>query len=507
MVDEPRQGGKQDRQRLRAQLRTLGFTDEDKIAARVAAELVRLCGKRPREAWRLARELSLDEVAARYNALLDDPRAPMRKSRISDFERWPQRGVRPVLKTLKLLAQIYGVSWDQLVDFDDLARLPAADLRAYHDQTQTPILVPEPPRALVVVPAHPLLRATPRDLEREMVMAAARESGEHAAATEAATVGQSAMEQLENEVVRLARDYLGRPPVKVFGEAVAARNQVYARLKQTRKPAQITELQLLAGVLCGLLSELSLDLGHPDAAAMNAMSAWAYGNSIGHDSLKAWARGMQSTIAFWSDRPTEALTAAQQGQEYAVTGLPAVRLHSIRARAWSHLGDIDETWAAIRAAEAARADATDHDALNEDVGGVFAWGPERQELSAGNALLKLGQAHPDPRIFAQAARHSRRALELFQSAPRSSTIETSTHVDLAAALLMAEELDGARQALEPIFALPGDRRTGRVLARLEQVRAQLGNPRFVGSPQTRELVADLKEFGNVSALQALPPER
>lgn len=141
-------------------------------------------------------------------------------------------------------------------------------------------------------------------------------------------------------------------------------------------------------------------------------------------------------------------------------------MHSIRARAWSHLGDIDQAKAAIRAAEAARAGSADHDALNEHIGGVFAWGPERQELSAGNALLKLGRLHPDRRIVAEAAQHSRRALELFGSAPRSSTIATSAQVDLATALLMAEELDGASQALEPIFTLPGDRRTGRVLARL-----------------------------------------
>jgi phage gp46-like protein len=155
----------------------------------------------------------------------------------------------------------------------------------------------------------------------------------------------------------------------------------------------------------------------------------------------------------------------------------------------------------------ARADAIDHDSLHESIGGVFAWGPDRQELSAGNALLELGQLHSDPRIIGKAARYSGRALQLFQSAPRSSTIETSARVDLATALLLAGELDGARESLEPIFVLPGDRRTSRFLARLEQVCAQLDNPRFDGSPRTRELRADLREYGKVSALQALPRER
>ena len=69
----------------------------------------------------------------------------------------------------------------------------------------------------------------------------------------------------------------------------------YFKIGQTRRPDQLKELYFLAGVLCGLLSEVSLDLGYPEAAGNNALAAWAYGNAIGNGSLGVWARGMQST--------------------------------------------------------------------------------------------------------------------------------------------------------------------------------------------------------------------
>ncbi|GGL42422.1 hypothetical protein GCM10014719_49680 [Planomonospora parontospora subsp. antibiotica] len=127
----PKPGSKLHRDRLRARLAVLGFSGE-RLTRKLYEELVRECGCRPREAWRLACGLSLDEVAARFNTLLDDPRAPMRKGRIWDYEKWPSRGARPTVRTLRILARIYGVAWVELVDLEDLAAMPEADRGEYH---------------------------------------------------------------------------------------------------------------------------------------------------------------------------------------------------------------------------------------------------------------------------------------------------------------------------------------------------------------------------------------
>ncbi|HYZ38884.1 MAG TPA: hypothetical protein VE673_19595, partial [Pseudonocardiaceae bacterium] len=59
------------------------------------------CGCRPREAWRLAHELTQNEVAARFNQMRDDSNVRMRGSRICEYEKWPMGGVRPSVRVLK----------------------------------------------------------------------------------------------------------------------------------------------------------------------------------------------------------------------------------------------------------------------------------------------------------------------------------------------------------------------------------------------------------------------
>ncbi|QLY32207.1 tetratricopeptide repeat protein [Nocardia huaxiensis] len=116
---------KEERRGLRDKLHHLGITGRQ-LDEQLAAEL-RQRGHRPRVAWRLSRELSQQSVADEFNALSD--RDGMRASRISEYERWPfapdgsirpEKGARPGLESLRTLANIYGTTWDQLLDLADL---------------------------------------------------------------------------------------------------------------------------------------------------------------------------------------------------------------------------------------------------------------------------------------------------------------------------------------------------------------------------------------------------
>jgi hypothetical protein len=129
-------GSKPHRDRLRAELARAGMTGQC-LTEQVAADLARH-GMRPRRAWRYASELSQRVAAMRFNEATGDPRAPMTGNRIWDFERWPDGGVRPTVRTLTILARVYGTTWDLLVDAADLAHMPDADRAAYAEAAQGP---------------------------------------------------------------------------------------------------------------------------------------------------------------------------------------------------------------------------------------------------------------------------------------------------------------------------------------------------------------------------------
>jgi hypothetical protein len=127
-------GSKAYRDRQRERLARLGVDGRQAIE-QLVADLMRR-GYRPREAWRLACELTQDEVAARFNQMRGDPKVCMRGSRICEYEKWPLGGVRPPVRALKILAAIYEANWDRLVDIDDLEAMPAHDRQAFLDVSE-----------------------------------------------------------------------------------------------------------------------------------------------------------------------------------------------------------------------------------------------------------------------------------------------------------------------------------------------------------------------------------
>jgi tetratricopeptide (TPR) repeat protein/transcriptional regulator with XRE-family HTH domain len=127
-------GSKAYRDRQRERLARLGVDGRQAIE-QLVADLMRR-GHRPREAWRLAYELTQEEVAARFNQIRHDSEVRMRGSRICEYEKWPLGGVRPPVRTLKILAAIYEISWDRLVDIDDLDAMPAHDRQAFLDVSE-----------------------------------------------------------------------------------------------------------------------------------------------------------------------------------------------------------------------------------------------------------------------------------------------------------------------------------------------------------------------------------
>ena len=101
----------------------------------------------------------------------------------------------------------------------------------------------------------------------------------------------------------------------------------------------------------------------------HARSALLCAKNAEHPALIAWVRGMQSLIAYWAQRPREALDYALAGQDVSgLTGSVNIWLAALEARAWSALGDGVESWQAIERAVSLREQASPDDL--DDLGGL-----------------------------------------------------------------------------------------------------------------------------------------
>ena len=268
---------------------------------------------------------------------------------------------------------------------------------------------------------------------------------------------------------------------------------------RTRRPGQIADLYLAAGQACALMSVASFDLAVWAAAVEQANAAFMYGAVIDHRGLQAWARGMQGLIAYWCGRGQEAVGLAGTGLALAPPGTARARLHSISARAWSHLGAVDRTREALAAADRERdlIGCAGADELHDGIGGEFGWGPARQAMCSASALLRIGDADG-------AAGRAAEAIRLHAVDQSGSLVDMTARADLAQAELARGRLDAAHEALDPVWELVPEHRRYSLVKRLEGVAGALAEPRYARARAAIGLVERIKIFTEDSAPRALP---
>jgi hypothetical protein len=224
--------------------------------------------------------------------------------------------------------------------------------------------------------------------EEELIVKAGRESVHHAIKA-ASALDPSALEHLHDAAQRAARAYYVAPPLAMLTDLVFLRDTVYEQLDRTHKPRQQTELYLLAGQFCGLLSSVALDLGRMDVAEAQARAAHTYGSVIDHRSLCAWARALHSNIYLWCEQPRRAILVADSALINAPCGTARARLHAARARAIAMLGGGDEATIALDSSSY-ELDIAGNDQLMDEIGGEFGFDRARQALCVGATYVLLG---------------------------------------------------------------------------------------------------------------------
>lgn len=445
-------GGRQHRRQLRARAAELGLAGAELIA-QVADDLTRRCGLRPRVAWRLACDLSLDEAAARYNAAANDPHAAMRGGRLWEFEQWPRRGSRPRIPTLEILAAVYGCHWTCLVDLDDLAKMPADDRERYRSATGD--------------------RSDdgPARVGR-LVVTGARRAVEAAQRLSHTNVDQAELEWLRHEVAELSRSYLHRSAYPLFRRGTRLYDRMLELLAGRQRPNQTRELYALAALCGGVLAWLAEDLGHQLAAADHAEAAWILAEQADHPEARQRVRVVQSRLAFWAGDLVESARLAADGQRYPAAGHTDVFLTLLEARAWAAAGEREATEAALgrwedRAAGPAP-DRCDNFTLTLD----------RQLYLAGNAHLSLGRNGD----AVDRLRGSQREFAMLRPDYRFFGTEMLNHIDICRAHVANREFDGALEAIRPVLRLRTDQRIRMLLLALRRVRSESAD---AGAGRTR----------------------
>ncbi|MEV5407295.1 XRE family transcriptional regulator [Thermopolyspora sp. NPDC052614] len=336
-------------------------------------------------------------------------------------------------------------------------------------------------------PPSSLPTSRPLD-QRVLVTQVAHESLAHAADAQLSDLSTVTLEHIHDEIRRLASEYVYDHPLPLFQRMLQLRRQIFTVLDGRIHPGQGAQVMLFAGQICGLLANASLDLGKPSAAAAQAKAAWTYASIIDHNALRAWVRGLQAMIAYWTGSPRMAGDLARDGQRYALGATSFARLASIEALASAAVGAESD---ALRALGHAWDQKDIRDEIHDGLGGEFGFDLAKHSYLAASAYIHLG--HTDSAIgFAL------RAITRYQSGPphlRAYGNEAIAYSELAAGHLLNGDLEAAATVAATISELPEHQRIDGLVRRLDNMRLQvIGEPRFRGCAEARALVERLESF-------------
>ncbi|MEU8570682.1 DNA-binding protein [Streptomyces pathocidini] len=351
--------------------------------------------------------------------------------------------------------------------------------------------------ALFQEPPSPESPAPAFSLKDEIDMTA-RDASSEAGSAASASISDTTLDQLRDDVASLARRYNTFSAFEVLQTARKLREEAEHHRDRTQVPIQQQDLLIIAGQTCALLSAAAFDLGSLSGATRLARAAALYGETARFTPLRAFAGGALAYIAYFSGRPAEAAQIAQRAR--MLTGLGDVahrRLAAIEARAHGHRGDATSAQQALDVSR--RESRGECDDLHDGVAGEFGFPGERLAMSNASTCLLLGDG-------VQAEVEARTALELVNNKPealRSARVAGGAAADLAAARLLKSDLDGAADALEGVWVVPGEQRATGLLTRAARVRRALTDQRFRRTPLAAEIGERLEHFSRLAAQNQL----
>ncbi|MEU7616394.1 hypothetical protein AB0B27_09890 [Micromonospora rifamycinica] len=468
MSRQTKPGDKAYRTGLRGRLTALGVTDEH-VPAWVARDLILECRLRPRTAWRLASELSLEMAAHRYNVVHGDPRAGMRGSRIWEYEKWPDRGVRPTLPTLRILAQVYGTECGSLIDLRDLESLRPKELAEYRSVLQDIPAVSQP--AAVARRSWGSPAADPHP-DGEVLAEAVNLTKTN--------VDDVQLEDLWSEMNSLGDAYPRTSPASVLRQLSVMRARLSTLIEGRQRPKQARDLYLLSAKCCAMMAWTAADLGRYDLAQELNSAAWLYGSYADDQLARRQVRSSQARVAYWAGNGVESARLAADGLRYrvnrSVTDLPLILAE---ARGWAGVQAERQVLDAI--GRWSRIEDTDLTVADEDR--FFNISKDRRHYMAGTSLLSVGRTD----LALAELRTAREAHRMLPPEQRWEAMELMIQIDTGRAYLRLGELDGAAEELESFLEADVGPRPDMVRSMLRVVTTELASFRWHGSAMAQAL--------------------
>jgi hypothetical protein len=284
-----------------------------------------------------------------------------------------------------------------------------------------------------------------------------------ARALEASSVGQAALEALEQAVGEFARSYPSTAPTVLVRPVLEHFRDVTRLLDGPLPVARRGRLAVVAGHLAGLAGSLAFDLRDEGKALAYFKVAVQAADDAASPDLAAWALATRSLIPTYTGDPAAALRLLQEAQDRARGHVSPSRLAwlaALEARAHAGLGDSAASLAALGRADRAIERA-------EPEGGRFAndfFDRPRLAGFQGTSHLLLGQ----PKV-AQAALADVLALR----DPADVKGRSLARLDLAQAYVQDRAVEEACAAVAAALAIRHENRVGPILRRAREVRASL----------------------------------
>ncbi|KAB1152981.1 hypothetical protein F6X68_15365 [Micromonospora sp. AMSO12t] len=333
--------------------------------------------------------------------------------------------------------------------------------------------------------------------ERNLLAMAAQRARQYAMLAAEAT-SPAAIDQLAEDVQRLALAYPQRPVSQILPDLVETQDTLFTLLERRQQPTQSRDLHFLAGITSGLLAKVSHDMADPHSAMLQARTAVLCADQAGHPGLQAWLRGLQSLVAYWAGRYAEAVRYAEAGREYATQagGTSAVWLPVSAARAYAALGNAEQAKAAITEAEDTWARVRPDEM--DEMGGICTFNQPRTLYYASDALAWL------PDEAAPTEHYALRAVQAYSDRYDPAWAfgdQAGSHTNLAIARITNGELDAAADALAPVLDLPAEQRINGIMHSVRRVHQAI--TRAGRANDARELIDGIEHFTHTPA-NALP---
>lgn len=279
---------------------------------------------------------------------------------------------------------------------------------------------------------------------------------------EASNVGAGTVEQLDEAIQEIARDYLSWPPEPLIIRAAEVSRRVFGLLQDHQRLGHTRDLYVVGAKACAFLAWAAGDLWQLPSAAAHGRAALILAEEADHAGARALALCALSKTAFWDGQRAKAGDFARRGFECSPRNSTRVLLACQEADAADLPAAQDGMGRAVRARdEVIRAD---------DLGGMFECGQVRLANYLMGVHLRAGELSA---VLDTANVAVSETSELVGYGTRCQI-----QIGAGLAYLRTGEMEGAGEQFAPVLALPVDRRLATLTGRLGTVVPMLALPPY-----------------------------